>query len=277
MLSVPSVATIEGTLNTTTMSPLIMPRTRPSPTPKAMASGIGRAPLASTPATAKATRPIVASTDRSTFRVMTTIDSPMAATAMIDASTRTSVRFPWDTTWGAWVATNATMSTRMTTRLSSRCRAAPPTIRPSAVDVGGAAIAVALAIDTTRARLAALRGRREHDGFLVRVRASDLGGDAALVEHDDPVGHREDLGQVAGDQQDRQPGRGELPDDPVDLDLRADVDAPGRFVEDQHMRLRREPLGEHDLLLVPAREGVRRLVDAGHPDVEPLRIRVADG
>ena len=33
--------------------------------------------------------------------------------------------------------------------------------------------------------------------------AWDLGGDAALVEDEDPVGHREDLGQVARDEDDR--------------------------------------------------------------------------
>ena len=40
----------------------------------------------------------------------------------------------------------------------------------------------------------------------------------------------------------------------VDLRLGADVDATGRLVEHQHARLAREPLAEHDLLLVPARE-----------------------
>ena len=57
--------------------------------------------------------------------------------------------------------------------------------------------------------------------------ARDLGRDPALVEDEDPVGHREDLGQVARDEDDREPRRGELGDDPVDLDLGPDVDARG--------------------------------------------------
>ena len=39
---------------------------------------------------------------------------------------------------------------------------------------------------------------------------------------------------------------------PVHLGLRADVDAARRLVDDQHLRLGREPLRQHDLLLVAA-------------------------
>ena len=118
----------------------------------------------------------------------------------------------------------------------------------------------------------ALAGRGEHDRFLGRVGAGDLGGDRALVQDEDPVGHREDLGQVARDEDDREAGRGELRDDPVDLDLGADVDAAGRLVEDQHARLGRQPLAEHDLLLVAARQRARELVDAGRADPKLLDV-----
>ena len=72
------------------------------------------------------------------------------------------------------------------------------------------------------------------------------------------------------------PGRGQLGDDPVDLDLGADVDAAGRLVEDQEPRLRRQPLRQHDLLLVAARQGADQLLDAGHPHVELLGVLVGD-
>ena len=49
-------------------------------------------------------------------------------------------------------------------------------------------------------------------------------------------------------------GAGELADQLVDVGLGADVDASGRLVEDQHRRLDVEPLGEHHLLLVAARQ-----------------------
>ena len=50
-------------------------------------------------------------------------------------------------------------------------------------------------------------------------------------------------------------------DQRVHLGLGADVDAARRVVEQQHRRLRVEPLGEHDLLLVAARQRARALVD----------------
>ena len=47
---------------------------------------------------------------------------------------------------------------------------------------------------------------------------------------------------------------GERIDDRVDLVLGADVDAAGRLVEDQHVRVGEHPLGQHHLLLVAARQ-----------------------
>src|ERR671915_1608177 len=45
----------------------------------------------------------------------------------------------------------------------------------------------------------------------------------------------------------------------VDVRLCTDIDAPRRLVEDQHARLRSEPLREDNLLLVPARERLHLL------------------
>ena len=42
MLSVPSVATIDGTLSRVTITPLTMPRTSPIPIPSAIAAGASR-------------------------------------------------------------------------------------------------------------------------------------------------------------------------------------------------------------------------------------------
>ena len=69
-----------------------------------------------------------------------------------------------------------------------------------------------------------------------------------------------------------EPRRGQLRDDPVDLDLGADVDPAGRLVEDQHARLGRQPLGEHDLLLVAAGQGADELVHARRADPQLLRV-----
>ena len=48
----------------------------------------------------------------------------------------------------------------------------------------------------------------------------------------------------------------------VDLGLGADVDAARRLVEDQHLRAHRQPLAQHDLLLVAAGQVHDLLVDA---------------
>ena len=57
------------------------------------------------------------------------------------------------------------------------------------------------------------------------------------------------------------PSRGQLAHQPVDLGLGADVDALRRLVEDQHARLRRQPAGQRDLLLVAAGEVADRRVE----------------
>ena len=62
----------------------------------------------------------------------------------------------------------------------------------------------------------------------------------------------------------------------MDLDLGPDVDAARGLVQDQDPRLRGEPLGEDDLLLVAARQRADELVHTGHPDVELPGVVVGD-
>jgi hypothetical protein len=62
----------------------------------------------------------------------------------------------------------------------------------------------------------------------------------------------EDLGQVRADHDDRHAALREVIDQAVDVGLGADVDAAGRFVEDQEAGVRVEPFAQHDLLLVAA-------------------------
>ena len=52
----------------------------------------------------------------------------------------------------------------------------------------------------------------------------------------------------------------ELADQPVDLRLGADVDAAGRLVQQQHARCGGQPLADHHLLLVAARQRAGRLL-----------------
>ena len=64
-------------------------------------------------------------------------------------------------------------------------------------------------------------------------------------------------------------------DQVINLALGADIDAARRFVEQQHARLRRQPLADHDLLLVAARQRSGALVDAVAADAELARPRCA--
>ena len=106
-------------------------------------------------ATLKATSPIIASTDRSTLRVMMTSASPTAAMAMMAESTSTEVRFEADRNCGAWMATSTPRPAITTTRLSSRWRAATLTMR--AVTDGAATAASARAMRLPFARLGVQR------------------------------------------------------------------------------------------------------------------------
>ena len=66
------------------------------------------------------------------------------------------------------------------------------------------------------------------------------------------------------------PCRGQLVDQRLDLGLGADVDAPGRLVEQQHPRVQAEHPGQQDLLLVAAGQLADLLVRAGDLDPQPL-------
>ena len=75
-------------------------------------------------------------------------------------------------------------------------------------------------------------------------------------------------------------GLREVGDQAIDLGLRADVDAAGRLVEQQHLAVAHQPAREHDLLLVAARQlaGERaRVVRLGLQLAQQLARRLALG
>ena len=85
------------------------------------------------------------------------------------------------------------------------------------------------------------------------------GPDDPAVDHDrDPVAEQHQLGEVGGDDEDAGPRSRGIAHQAVDLLARADIDADGRLVEQQDPRPRVAPLGEHDLLLVAARQVLDR-------------------
>jgi hypothetical protein len=84
----------------------------------------------------------------------------------------------------------------------------------------------------------------------------------AFVEDEDAVGEAEDFFEVAGDDEDGGAGGGEGFDEGIDFAFCADVDAAGRFVEDDDAWGEGEPAAEGDLLLIAAGEFADELVDA---------------
>ena len=106
--------------------------------------------------------------------------------------------------------------------------------------------------------------------------ARELGRRLALVEDDDAVAQRRRARRCRSSRSApaRPPPRVGA-DERVHLGLRADVDAARRVVEQHHRGLRVEPLGEHDLLLVAARQRARGVVDRPRADAQPARPELA--
>src|SRR5690348_5575782 len=85
------------------------------------------------------------------------------------------------------------------------------------------------------------------DPGLVELGRRGLVHHPALAHDEHPVGQPEHLGHLAGHDHHRHPGRGQVADEAVDLAARADVDAAGRLVEQQHLAAAQQPPGQHDL------------------------------
>ena len=94
----------------------------------------------------------------------------------------------------------------------------------------------------------------------------------AAAHHGDAVAHAERLRQVAGDHQHGETLLREPADDLVNLGLRADIHALRRLVEDEQLRLRREPAGERDFLLIAAAQAT----PPGASGPEALIAEIAD-
>ena len=86
---------------------------------------------------------------------------------------------------------------------------------------------------------------------------SSCADDRAVLEHDDAVRALDQLLQLGGDQQHGRALRGQLVDQRLHLGLRADVDAAGRLVEQQHLGVQAQPAGQQHLLLVAAGQVAR--------------------
>src|SRR5690606_25703190 len=283
-----------------------MPLTRPQAMPVAMASSTARttgtpaevALQASTVADRAATEP----TDRSMPAETMTKVTPKARIATTAAwtpmlSRLSAVRKSPDSADMAMTRTMSAVSAPLSRSRRRRPPGAPPcapglllsvsvatgglrsvavgaVVRPGGA--GGVCGAEGGACGAGRGACGAGRGAdgEGHHGVLGGVLGGQFAGDPALRHDDDPVAHAEHLGQITGDHEHRGARGRQFVDQLVDLDLRADVDAARRLVEDQHLGVRQQPLADDDLLLVAAGQRPHVLPEARHAHPELPRDAV---
>ena len=102
------------------------------------------------------------------------------------------------------------------------------------------------------------------------IGARDHVGNAPCAHDENAVAHAEHFGQLAGDHQDRHALPNQFAHDGMYFRFRADIDAARRFIEDQHLRVRLQPFGDDDLLLVAARQLPRGLIDISAAHAQPF-------
>ena len=99
----------------------------------------------------------------------------------------------------------------------------------------------------------------------------------AAREHGEAVADVEEFFQFLRDHQDRDAARREIEQLLADERGRADVDAPGRLRDDQHLRLLENLASDDELLQVAAREALRERAVAAAAHVERLDAAVGEG
>ncbi|EAU65598.1 conserved hypothetical protein [Stigmatella aurantiaca DW4/3-1] len=102
-----------------------------------------------------------------------------------------------------------------------------------------------------------------------------LRGDTAAAHHRDAVADAHDLGQLTGDDDERDALLGQPIEHIVDLALGPDVDSPRGLVDDEDLdALLGQPAGQNDLLLVAARQVLDGLLARRGPHPQALDERL---
>ena len=76
----------------------------------------------------------------------------------------------------------------------------------------------------------------------------------ALAYHQDAITDAEHFRQFGTDHDDGHAPRGQLINELMHFNLRADIDATRRLIQDQHLWVRFQPLADHHFLLIPTGE-----------------------
>src|SRR5678815_1609485 len=94
--------------------------------------------------------------------------------------------------------------------------------------------------------------------LLCRLRALEHRDDRAFAHYRYPIAHPDNLQQLGRNHDDGHSTLGEIAHQPMNLSLRADIDALRRLVEYEHRWLCREPTPKRHLLLITSRQSACR-------------------
>src|SRR5471030_2016894 len=111
-----------------------------------------------------------------------------------------------------------------------------------------------------------------HDALLASFVSIELDHEPTFVHYIDAVAHAKQLGHFRRNHQNAFALARQLVDDGVDLVFGPDIDTSRGFIENQQTRLRKQPLAQHDLLLIAAREIDHPLLDARTADAQRFAI-----
>src|SRR5215469_17239231 len=117
---------------------------------------------------------------------------------------------------------------------------------------------------------AGLAKSKGEDGFGAGFGTIKDSGERSVAHDGDSIAHAEDLGEFGRDHEDGDTTLGKIAHDPVAFAFRADVDALGRFVQDQDAGTGGEPPGDGYFLLISTGKRGGRRVNAVCFDAEAV-------
>src|ERR1044071_5897500 len=258
-----------GSLSRGMTKPWPMPAAAPVASPATIPSGIGSCQLVMTTPVTTADSDMTVPIDRSIPPAMITNVTPRASTPLTAVASRMPTILSNCRKLGEAIENTTTIAIS-TPNASSVCTALDPRLRRAARGVLGSRSSWGVGGSMFVFRGGAPR-RVGHDLLLARS-AGQLRRDPPLAHHEDAMAHAQHLGQLRRDHQDRLSLPGHLVHQVVDLALGANIDPTSRLVEQQDLGVGREPLRDHDLLLVAARQVTRTVVQRRRPDLQRVGV-----